>query len=293
MDGSSWMDDPWRAESYEMDDPVPPYWLMDQPPSPDRTVAYVVLVDGRVIDTWQESLHDSPWRHDPRVERSHRPWREEPKPVPEPRPWVETVRWLEHVVGGSDVLASLAADPLPDEEFELPELAFGDGDVVARFRRTVAHLDGIADTFFDVELRTAFRRALSAAGPHLFRNGSSIDPAQTAAAISWTLIRANGLKPPIGPLTQKELTARLGLSGFPSSRAHAVNRLLGVPQPAWVRRPAGALDLEVLARTDLLTSRTKREICSLRDRAREAEAQVVARESTQPTDLELDLRHVS
>ena len=293
MESSSWMDDPWRSEPYEEHEPVPGHWLMEYGADPERTVAYVVLVDGRVVDTWQEPLQDSPWRNDPRVDRSRRAWREEPRPAAEPRPWVDTVRWLEHVVGGSDALSALTTDPLPDEEFELPELAVGDGDVVARFRRVVAHLDGIADAFFDAELRTAFRRALAAVGPQLFRNGPSVDPAHTAAAIGWTLIRANGLKPPVGPLTQKELTSRLGLSSFPASRAHAVSRMLGIPQPPWVRRPLGAMDLEVLARADLLTSRTRREISSLRDAATAAEAQTVAREAARVRDLELDLRHVS
>ncbi|GAA6524894.1 hypothetical protein [Intrasporangium sp. DVR] len=291
MEASSWTDDPWPVGDHD-DDPVAARWSPGPSAAPDRTVSYVVLVDGRVVDAWDESLWDSPWRHDPRVDRSRRPWREEPPRPSEPRPWVATLQWLEHVVGGAEALATLTTESLPDEDFQLPEGAVGDGDVVARFRRAVSQLDLLAEERFDSELRTAFRRALADVGLEVFRGSPATDPAQVAAVVCWLVLKANGLKPPMGPVTQKELTTRLGLASFPTSRAQAVIRLLGAPQPPWVRRPHGLIELEPLSRTDLLLSRTRREIVSLRDAARAAEAQAVTREA-QAQDLELHLRHVS
>lgn len=291
MVSSDWADDRWVQDRYYDYEPPPEPWYAGPSRTPERTVSYVVLVDGRVVDEWHEPLRQSPWRDDPRVERVQRLWREEPAPAPEPRPWLATVRWLEHVVGGSDQLATLTADPLPDEEFRLPEAAVGDGDVVARFRRANALLDDLADQFFDVELRTAFRRALAGVGMEVLGGVQPSDPVQVAASVCWLVVRANGMMTPAGSVTQKAITTHLRLPSFPTARARVVGRLLGSPCPPWVSRPHGLPELEAFSRADVLTSRTRAEITSLRDAALVAEAHATARE--QARGREADLRDVS
>jgi hypothetical protein len=208
------------------------------------------------------------------------------------------MRWLEHVVGGPEPLATLTTEDLPDEAFELPEQAVGDGDLAARFRRATTLLDDLADEFYDAEMRTAFRRALAAVGTQLLGGVQMCDPAQVAASVCWVVVRANGLMTPAGRATRTTVTSRVGLESFPTTRAKMVSRLLGAPQPSWVSRPYGVTALEPLARTDLLTSRTRKELTSLRDAATAAEAQAVeaqaaARGRDLLIDRGLDLRDLS
>jgi len=259
----------------------------------ERTVSYVVLVDGRVVDSWHEPLVESPWLDDPRTEKVQRLWRERPRPRPEPAPWLDTVRWLEHLAGGPEALAGVTTDLLPDEPFHLPEQAIGDGDLSARFRKATSLLDDVAARLFDLEMRTAFRRALAVVGLELLTGAQTRDPAQVAAAVCWMVAKANGAMTPMGQVTQKAITTHLGLPLFPRTTAQVVSRLLGSPRPPWVSRPRGLPELEPLTRTDVLTSRTRREIVSLRDAALAAEAGAAARERTRLASVQLDLPDAS
>jgi hypothetical protein len=276
MGSSSWAEDPWVGERYEDYAVEPDRWSTGYRSPRERTVSYVVLVDGRVVDTWYEPLTESPWLGDPRVEKVERLWRHEPPPKKEVAPWRATVDWLEHVVGGPESLDQLTSDPLPDEELTLPAEAVGDGDVVARFRRSGEVLDGLAGVYFDGEIRTAFRRALAAVGVDLIGGRVPEDPVQAAAGVCWAVGRANGVLAPAGRVTQKVLCAQLGLASFPAAKGRTVARLLGTPQPPWVSRPGTLPDIEPLSRTDLLTSRTRREIIALRDATVAAEARAAA-----------------
>jgi len=289
MGSSSWAEDPWVGERYEDYAVEPDPWSTTgyRPPR-ERTVSYVVLVDGRVIDTWYEPLLESPWLGDPRVEKVERLWRREPPPKREVPPWRATVDWLEHLVGGSQPLDQLTSDPLPEEELSLPAEAVGDGDVVARFRRAGEVLDGLAGIYFDGELRTAFRRALAAVGMELLGGRVPEDPVQVAAGVCWAVGRANGALAPAGRVTQKALCAQLGLASFPAARGRNVARLLGTPQPPWVSRPRTLPDLEPLSRADLLTSRTRREIIALRDATVAAEARAAARDQARMPERLID-----
>lgn len=283
-------DDPYDDFRYLHDD----RWATNVPSSRrERTVSYVVLVDGRVVDSWYEPLVESPWLDDPRTEKVHRLWRAEPRPEPEPAPWQATVRWLEHLTGGPEALARLTTEGLPDEPFHLPERAVGDGDLGARFRKATALLDDVAAKLFDTEMRTAFRRALAAVGVELLTGAQTSDPAQVVAAVCWQVTKANGAMTPTGHVTQKAITNHLGLASFPTAKARMVGRLLGAPRPPWVSRPYGLTELEPLSRTDVLTSRTRREITCLRDAALAAEAGAAARERTRLASLELDLPDAS
>lgn len=276
MGGSNWAADPWVGERYEEYAMGPDHWSTGYRSPRERTVSYVVLVDGRVVDTWYEPLTESPWLGDPRVEKVERLWRREPPPRKEVAPWRATVDWLEHVVGGPEALDQLTSDPLPDEEVSLPAEAVGDGDVVARFRRAGEVLDGLAGVYFDREVRTAFRRALAVVGMELIGGRVPEDPVHVAAGVCWAVGRANGVLAPAGRVTQKALCAQLGLATFPAAKGRNVARLLGMPRPPWVSRPGTLPDLEPLSRTDLLTSRTRREIIALRDATIAAEARAAA-----------------
>ena len=288
MGSSGWVEDPWVSERYEDYAMEPDRWGTGSRSPRDRTVSYVVLVDGRVVDTWFEPLQESPWFSDPRVAKVERLWRREPPPTKEVAPWRATVDWLEHVVGGPDALDQLSTDPLPDEELALPATAVGDGDVVARFRRAGSLLDALAGVYVDPELRTAFRRALAGVGMDLIGGRVPEDPVQVAAGVCWAVGRANAALAPAGRVTQKALCAQLGLASFPSAKGRHVARLLGTPQPPWVSRPHTLPDLEPLARTDLLTSRTRREIISLRDAAAAAEARAAAHSTAPVGELLID-----
>ncbi|WP_353507977.1 hypothetical protein [Intrasporangium sp.] len=286
MGGSSWADDPWVGERYAEFALQPDHWSTGYRSPRERTVSYVVLVDGRVVDTWDEPLTESPWLGDPRVDKVERLWRREPPPTREVAPWRATVDWLEHLVGGPEALDQLTAEPLPDEELALPADAVRDGDLAARFRRTGDVLDVLAGAYFDPELRTAFRRALAAVGMELLGGQVPEDPVQVAAGVCWAVGRANGALAPAGRVTQKALCAQLGLATFPAAKGRNVARLLGTPQPPWVSRPRTLPDLEPLSRTDLLTSRTRRETIALRDATIAAEARATTRGQAQmPEEL--------
>lgn len=244
----------------------------------DRTVTYLVLVDGRVVDHWDEPLRRSPWHGDPRIDRALRPWRVVPADKPAKQPWQATTEWLEHLVGGQTALSALSVEPLPVEAFELPAPAVGDGDLVARYRRTTELLDGLADLFFDVELRTAFRRALAMVGTDLFTGRQPDEPLTAAAGICWAVAKANGALSPVGRVTVKSIATQLRLPTFPTAKGKEVARFLASPQPPWVQRPATLVDLEPLSREALLTSRVRRDIVALRDAAIAAESHHAARE---------------
>ncbi|HKX66514.1 MAG TPA: hypothetical protein VJN29_04760 [Intrasporangium sp.] len=71
-------------------------------------------------------------------------------------------------------------------------------------------------------------------------------------------------------------------------KGRTVARLLGTPQPPWVSRPGTLPDLEPLSRTDLLTSRTRREIIALRDATVAAEARAAARDKARMPEQLID-----
>jgi hypothetical protein len=209
-------------------------------------------------------------------------WRREPSVEKDPAPWRATVEWLEHLVGGAEALDGLTTEELPDEEFSLPAEAVGDGDVVARFRRAAEALDGLAGLHFDREMRTAFRRALAAVGMALMGGRAAEDPILTAGAVCWAVARANGALSPLGRVRQKPVAAHLGLTTLPSVKGKTVAKLLGTSRPPWVSRPPTLPDLEPLWRTDVLTSRTRREVVALRDAALAAEARSARRQRPAP-----------
>ena len=178
--------------------------------------------------------------------------------------WSRIVRFgLARQVGGEDVLASLALDPLPDEAFAWDGVADDIHDLVAD---TLAGIDGWCDTVGDVEYRTACRRFLARAAtrsPSLFRGGARLDT--TAAAVAWAVGRTNDLfsRALYGsqPMLVKDLLAHFGLRRSVSQRAYTMIRAGGFDDPDDV----GFHYDVVLGSPDFLVSARRQWIVKTRD----------------------------
>lgn len=134
--------------------------------------------------------------------------------------------YLGATVGGLEVLRNLDDEPLPDEPFEwagIPE------DVRERVTEVLELCDRCADELFDVEHRTAFRRLLSRAtvgDPSIFRRKGRADRA--AAAICWTIAKANYTVAAPGKIESQQLSAWFGLKDSASQRSEAFQKAIGV-----------------------------------------------------------------
>lgn len=128
-------------------------------------------------------------------------------------------------VGGSDALAELDDQPLPDEPFDWTGL---DDDLRAPLGHVLELADAGCDRFFDVEHCTAVRRLLhdvALAKPRTFTGRGR--PESAAAAACWLVARANdGPRSPDVVPTQ-ELMAHFGVTGSPSSRANTMREAIG------------------------------------------------------------------
>jgi hypothetical protein len=157
-------------------------------------------------------------------------------------------------LGGAAELAVVNDEPLPDEPFSWAGIA---DDVFGRVAEVLVLCDHACDALFDVEARTAVRRALAQLArysPKYFRRSASA--AGTAAALCWTVGKANRLfsttqSPRIG-----ELGALLGTTG-PSSRARTL-----MPAAGFEERSYNHI---VLGSADMLVSAHRRRIIEKRD----------------------------
>lgn len=160
-------------------------------------------------------------------------------------------------VGGAPELAVLDAKPLPDEGFVWDGIA---DDIWARVAEVLALCDYACDVLFDVEARTATRRALAQlarSSPKYFRRKAGAEG--TAAALCWTIGKANRLfstteAPRIG-----DLGALLGTTG-PSSRARTLMPAAGFEERSYNHIVVGSADLlvsshrrRIIERRDLYT----------------------------------------
>jgi hypothetical protein len=162
-------------------------------------------------------------------------------------------------VGGREVLDALDDSPLPDEPFDASQLP---EDIRDRVEEVRALVDDFADRSFGVEFRTACRRYLAvvaAAQPAVFRRAGRAETA--AAAVAWTIGRANNLVATGGPsaMTAQDLLAHFGLKGSVSQRAHILLR--GLPTAS--NQEPGVK----LGTPDLLVSSKRAELIDLRERA--------------------------
>lgn len=253
--------------------PVHPGLLEAYDPVPhDRLdrLTHLVLVDGRLVDTWSEPVEGTRWQtHADRFDRERMP-----APEPTPPPWQRALDWLADVCGGPAALALLDTAPLGDDGEAATELPTG-LDPSARDRLQATHelLAAVAERWFDDEMAVAFRRALRRLwdeDPDVVLRARTA--AHLAGGICWALGRANGCFHPQGGLRMARVKEALDLQPPLSTPGAAVQRsLVGLRSRVshwW--RPDGAPDLLPLGRPELLTSTTRRALVRLRDRAEHA-----------------------
>ena len=259
-------------------DPYPrPYAVPD--PHDDHRLRHMVLVDGRLVDTWTERVEGTPWQvHADRFD--HEAGRAVPA-APPPAPLHERVLlWLDTVCGGRAAVTALDTEPLEDHD-DLPEVVDHEGR--ERLADIAELLDGVAAACFEPgeghEIGVALRSALVAVwsvDPELVRRARSAR--DIAGSVCWVVGKANGVFRPIGELRVGRLQDVLGTTTSPASRRHPVERALrglGPTVERW-QRPGVVPDLLALGRTDLLVSSTRTQLVRLRTQALSARAQVSA-----------------
>ncbi|WP_166979800.1 DUF6398 domain-containing protein [Paramicrobacterium fandaimingii] len=164
-------------------------------------------------------------------------------------------------VGGGDVLDTLSDASLPDEPLDLSAVP---EPIHERVKDIADLIDSCCDELFDTEFRTASRRLLARVAheePTIFRRAGKASTA--AAAVVWIIGKANLTFENEGPRVQ-DMMAHFGLKGSPSQRASTLLHAIGV---YWNDGESSLGD------ADLLTSRRRSQLISMRDlyRARLAE----------------------
>lgn len=269
--------------SYDYDDPTPhPWWAAAEPwrstrHRPINRVTHLVLLDGRLVDSWSEPaerteyLHIAEW-----LDEQSKP-RVVPPPVPPRPPWETTLDWLDSLVGGRGALESLAATDLPSAtDPSVDDLPLASRHRVEAVSRT---LDAVAEKFWDEETRSALRAAFAALwseSPDVVLRAKSA--AHVAGGICWVTGRANDL---FGPdrITQKEVAQQIGLKTTLSACGQSLHHALRGLQPPHGSRPWSQPDLLALGRPDLLLGATRRRLIRLRDQAVAAREQHLADEA--------------
>ncbi|GEP33473.1 hypothetical protein NSZ01_12410 [Nocardioides szechwanensis] len=252
----------------------PPYAVPD--PDDDHRLRHLVLVDGRVVDTWTERVEGTPWQI--HADRFDRDVLHSAPTLPAPAPLHERVLlWLDAVCGGRAAVTALDTEPLEDHD-DLPEVV--DREVRDRLAETADLLDGVAAACFEPgeghEFGVALRTALVAvwtADPDLVDRARSAR--DVAGSVSWVVGKANGVFRPVGELRVGRLSEVLGTTTSPASRRYRVELALRGLSPAieaW-ERPGIAPNLLALGRTDLLISSTRIRLARLRTQALAAQAQ--------------------
>lgn len=242
-----------------------------EPATRRKRVTHVVLADGIPVDHWveeEEATHP--------LEVASR-W-EEPgwtrggcRHLGGPGdPYAAELARLSQLVGGREALLSLEAQPLPQEDLDLTDIA---DSLAARVEGIVEQCDRILDDLLDaataVEMRTVARRVITAVvrrDPGFLTRSERDDIA--VGAVCWVAARANDLAGPGGPLSAQTLQERLRLRSSPAGRGHtawlACRRVpsYAVGQALW--DPAALLPT---GSPELLTSATRAMIIARRDAA--------------------------
>ncbi|MDQ4070126.1 MAG: DUF6398 domain-containing protein [Actinomycetota bacterium] len=166
---------------------------------------------------------------------------------------------LSQAVGGEEALDALGTAPLPSEEFRWDGIP---DDIRPAVSEVLALCDRCCDELLDVEYRTACRRFLAMVasnGPAVFRRGARPEPA--AAAVCWTVGKANELFTPSGGgMRVKDLLGHFGQSSV-SQKARTLLHAGGFAEE-------GRYGEIVLGLPDLLVSARRRTIIERRDRFR-------------------------
>lgn len=171
-------------------------------PDPDwhDRLRHLVLVDGRLVDTWTEPIEGTRWEvHARRFDEAQR--RAAPPAPPEPPPYERALLWLEDACGGRDAVLALDAAPLDDADGPGEPEAHDPADR-ERLAHTAELLDGVAATVLSDalgparadELGIALRRALRLvwqARPDVVRRPRSAQ--HLAGTLCWVVGKANGV----------------------------------------------------------------------------------------------------
>lgn len=260
-------------------DPYEPGWR--DPDLHDR-LRHLVLVDGRLVDTWTEPVEGTRWQvHAQRLDLDLARRAAPPRP-PQPPPYRRALHWLEDACGGAAAVLALDDSPLVESDDPgLPEVSDpGDRE---RLAVTTELLDGVAATVLAdalgpaaaAELGVALRRALALvwrARPDVVRRPRS--PQHLAGTVCWVVGKANGIFGHQGPVRMKQVREALDL-GAQLGADHAVveDALWGLrPRHRVWFRPSGLPELVLTGHSDLLTSDVRRHLVLIREQALEAQA---------------------
>lgn len=273
------------------DDGPPPHWPAYAEPEPEpqpwwaaaepwraghgrrNRVTHLVMVDGRLVDSWSEPAERSAYEHVAEwLDRERQPPRAYAAPVPR-LPHEQALDWLDAVVGGRIALESL--DDLPLQPVSAPDDAELPLASRHRLEAITRSLDAAAEEFWDDEVRHALGAVLAAVwaeAPELaLRSKSS---AHVAGGICWIVGRANDMFGGHG-VTQTEVSKCLGLPALSASGTSLHHALRGL-QPPYGSRPHHEPDLLPTGRADFLIASTRRRLIRLRGQALAARAQHVA-----------------
>ena len=165
---------------------------------------------------------------------------------------------LADAVGGSDVLATLADEPLEDEAFSWDGIR---EDIRPAVDQVLSQCDSFCDTFLDTEYRTVCRRLLAGAAggdPDLFRG--TISSEALAAGVCWVVGKANELFTSGTGLRVKDVMAHFGVY-----QAKVTPRAKKMMQAIGVKPDQGYAVIDV-GTPRLLVSSRRRRIIDRRDR---------------------------
>lgn len=236
----------------------------------DDRVTHLVFVDGRLVETWQESARGSQWQdHADRFDEERVP----PRPAPDP-PYTRVLAWLGETCGGPKAVDTLSVATLVDEGLDLPTVA--DPAHRERLEATAALLGAVAERLFEPEMALALRRALLLVWAEDEEVVTGVrSAALVAGGICWAVGKANGCFAPVGPVRVSRVQDALALTSSLSGQGHRVRSALwGFRSLAsdgfGGLRPPDAPDLLALGHPDLLLAATRERLVRLRDRALQA-----------------------
>jgi hypothetical protein len=249
-----------------------PWWSPAEPwagrGAARNRLTHVVLVDGRLVESWSEPVERSEWSHVAEwLDREARA-RELPPSAPRPLPHEEALAWLDSLVGGRVALEALS-------EADLPAVAEPDLEALPlasrhRLEAVTRALSTAAGELWDDEVHQALKAVLGALWsevPDLVLRSKS--PAHVAGGVCWVVGRANDL---FGKerVTQQEVARRVGLTSALSGSGTSFHHALKGLQPPYGSRPWNQPDLIATGRPGFLLGATRRRLVRLRDQACEA-----------------------
>lgn len=251
-------DDLWRTPT---DDELA---LFGRPPSlldGEGRVSHLVFLDGRLVDAWVESHHDTRWASLARELDAERRPRVVHSPPPPPR-HEQVLAWLDGIVGGRDAVLTLVPDPrvpllrdvldpVSDEPWLVVDELLGD----------------VCESLLPPDLEAPLRRCLL-----LLRDKAPWLPERTApdriaAGIVWLVGKANAAIGSPAPVTQTAVAAHLGVS---SLTAHGHTVTAHVRRLGWTSHPPYPRehpDLYATGRAELLSASVVDDLVRMRDEA--------------------------